>query len=167
MSSHPCPDLEQLFIGLLEGDEAMAAHAAGCEACATLVEAHRQLEKDLVRISDPLPPPNFVHLVMAKVEQAPVPLRQEVWTGAGIFAAALIGVLAVVFNDTQTAGALGAWIASSVLSLRDLFSAAGAGVRAVWVTAGLPVVALASLSFLFVLFGLRRLAPPLPHRVSA
>src|SRR5258706_10475493 len=38
-----------------------------------LLEEHRQLEKDLLRLADPLPPPDFVHQVMQKVAAAPAP----------------------------------------------------------------------------------------------
>src|SRR6478672_7907016 len=38
-----------------------------------LLEEHRQLEKDLLRLADPLPPPDFVHQVMRKVATAPAP----------------------------------------------------------------------------------------------
>src|SRR5687767_11154058 len=38
-----------------------------------LLEEHRQLEKDLLRLADPLPPPDFVNKVMLKVATAPAP----------------------------------------------------------------------------------------------
>ena len=38
---------------------------------AQLLEEHRQLEKDLLRLADPMPPADFVHAVMAKVATAP------------------------------------------------------------------------------------------------
>jgi hypothetical protein len=38
-----------------------------------LLEEHRQLEKDLLRLADPLPPPDFVQAVMKRVASAPAP----------------------------------------------------------------------------------------------
>ena len=59
MSPMTCPELETLFVGIAEGDETVLAHAAECPACSALLEEDRQLEKDLFRIQDPLPPPDF------------------------------------------------------------------------------------------------------------
>ena len=160
MSANTCPDLEQLFVGLSEGDEQMLAHLERCPGCAEIIEEHRQLEKDLLRISDPLPPPDFVHLVMAKVEQAPVPLRREVWTGLAIFGVAVAAMLAFVLGDAATAGAFGTNVAAGLLSLRDGLAASGAGLKAIWTTAALPVTAAASVILVFVLFAFRRLAAP-------
>ena len=49
------PDVKDLEL------EAMLAELAPTEAeRATLLEEHRQLEKDLLRLGDPLPPPDFL-----------------------------------------------------------------------------------------------------------
>ncbi|MBX5484317.1 MAG: hypothetical protein IRZ16_21050 [Myxococcaceae bacterium] len=168
MSTDPCPDLERLFLGLSEGDPEMARHLEGCAACAALVEEHRQLEKDLLRLADPLPPPDFVQKVMARVERVPTPVRREVWSGVAILAAAFAGIAWIVFTDPGTASSLGAWFATALVSWREVLFAAGQGIAAVWSTAALPLVSVASMMFLVVLFGLRRLAVvQSPSRVSA
>ena len=52
-----CPELEALILAQSEHDPDALAHLRHCPACAALVEEHRQLEKDLFRLVDPLPPP--------------------------------------------------------------------------------------------------------------
>lgn len=165
MSTDTCPQLEQLFEGLITGDATVKTHLESCDSCAAIVEEHRQLEKDLLRLADPLPPPDFVHLVMAKVEKAPVPLRRELWTGAAIFLAALIGVATIVVSDAATAGALGTSVAGALLGAREFADAAGHGLRTIWSTAALPVTAFASLLFMFLLLGLRRVVAPNEARI--
>src|SRR2546430_11594113 len=51
-----CPDLEQIFEELAEGKGPALEHARGCPLCAEILEEHRQLEKDLFRLADPMPP---------------------------------------------------------------------------------------------------------------
>lgn len=167
MSAENCPDIERLFIGVDEGDETIFAHVESCPSCAEVLESHRQLEKDLLRLADPLPPADFVHQVMAKVEKAPVPVRREVWTGLGIFAAALAGVIGIVVTDSATAGALGTAVASAIIQLGSVFAALGHGISTIWSTAALPVTAVASFMFMFSLLGLRRMyGGPQEARVS-
>jgi anti-sigma factor RsiW len=167
MSPTTCPDVEALFIGLEEGRPEALQHLRQCPACAAIQEEHRQLEKDLFRVSDPLPPPDFVQQVMAKVEKAPVPVRREVWTGMAILVAALAAA-AVLVLDSGAAGLFGTELAQALLSARSLLVAVPDALRAVWQTAGVLVTAAASVLLVFVLFGLRRLAGgPVEVRVSA
>lgn len=72
-STPQCPDLEVLFIELEAGHGPALEHAEGCPLCAAVLEEHRQLEKDLFRLADPLPPPDLVHQVMARVAASPAP----------------------------------------------------------------------------------------------
>lgn len=168
MSATGCPDLETLFTWLEEGDSRGDEHAAGCEACAAILEEHRQLEKDLLRLSDPLPPPDFVQQVMAKVEAQPVPMRREVWTGVGIFAAALVGIAAVVMQDAAMLGAFGTAVASVLTNLKAVVFAAVHGLGALWSHAALPTTVVASFMLMSVLVAVRRLAMgPKEVRVTA
>jgi anti-sigma factor RsiW len=156
--SPECPDLESLFAGLAENSPEARAHIASCPACAAVVEDHRQLEKDLLRIADPLPPADFLHKVMAKVEAQPVPASRDVWVGAAILFASLLGVLMGLGLDAGSAGKLGASLASGLVTLRTALLGLSQGISALWSTAALPVAAGASLLLLALLFGLRRLA---------
>ena len=67
--------------------EALLAELAPTQAeRTTLLEEHRQLEKDLLRLADPLPPPDFLANVMSRVAVAPArPLsRADVWSAVAI-----------------------------------------------------------------------------------
>ena len=55
------PELNALLAELADSDEARDE----------LIEEHRQLEKDLLRLVDPLPPHDFVQSVMKKVAATP------------------------------------------------------------------------------------------------
>ena len=76
-STPQCPDLEVLFIELEAGHGPALEHAEGCPLCAAVLEEHRQLEKDLFRLADPLPPPDLVHQVMARVAASPRPCARS------------------------------------------------------------------------------------------
>lgn len=108
---------------------------------AALVEAHRQLEKDLLRLSDPPPPPDFVGQVMARVAAAPPRVtRREVGTGVGI----LMGAVALAVSALASGGGLGGLgvsVARLVVGVHDGLVAVGSGLTALWATAALPVVA--------------------------
>ncbi len=55
-----CPELEALVLAQSEHDPDALAHLRSCPDCAAQVEEHRQLEKDLFRLVDPLPPADLV-----------------------------------------------------------------------------------------------------------
>lgn len=168
MTERCCPELETLFQWVEEGSSEGEKHLAECEACAAIIEEHRQLEKDLLRLSDPLPPPDFIQQVMAKVEERPVPVRREIWTGAAIFAAALAGVVAVVGTDAVALGSLGTWIASASTEFKMLFFGTLSGVSTLFSHAMVPITAIASVMLMFVLMGVRRVAAgPKEVRVTA
>ncbi|HZA13258.1 MAG TPA: hypothetical protein VE618_02120 [Myxococcaceae bacterium] len=167
MKPATCPDLEALFIGLDEGRPEALQHAHTCPRCAAIVEDHRQLEKDLFRIADPLPPPDFVQSVMARVQSAPVPVRREVWTGLAILLVSLAAAVVLVV-DSGAMGVFGTELARLLLWTRSFLMAVPDALGAIWQTAGVPVTAAASILLLFVLFGLRRLAGgPVEVKVSA
>ena len=167
MSPSSCPDLESLFLGIEEGRPGALEHAHSCPACAAIIEEHRQLEKDLFRVADPPPPPDFVQKVMARVERAPVPVRREVWTGAAILGASLAAAVALAVSS-GAAGVFGTELAQALLWMHSFAMTAPDALRAVWHTAALPVVLAASVLLVLVLFGLRKTAGgPVEVRVSA
>ena len=133
-------------------------HAVGCERCTAILEEHRQLEKDLFRLADPLPPSDFVHKVMAKVAGAPVAVRNEVRIGLGILAGSLaLCVLTFVLGGGNL-GFFGLKLASVLIEVRELAGAYGTGLAALWKTAAVPLTAAALLALFASLVGLQRLA---------
>jgi len=157
-----CPELETLLVGVAEHDADALAHIKTCPDCAFVAEQHRQLEKDLFRLADPMPPVNFVQSVMARVALEPAPARVELRTGFSILAVTLMGAVLAFVAAHGNLGLLGTRAASSVLAWRNLFFAASEALAAIWSTAALPtVVAMAGLIVVSTL-GVRRLAA---HRV--
>jgi anti-sigma factor RsiW len=157
-----CPELETLLIGAAEHDETALAHLRSCPACAALAEQHRQMEKDLFRLADPLPPVDFVQSVMARVALEPAPVRVELRTGFSILAVTLMGAVLAFVAAHGNLGLLGTRAASAVVAWRNLFFAASEALAAIWSTAALPtVVAMAGLVVVSTL-GVRRLAA---HRI--
>lgn len=158
MSELQCPDLEVLFTELEAGEGPALEHAADCAVCGAVMEEHRLMEKDLYRLSDPLPPPSLVANVMARVAAEPPPLRRELWTGLGILATALLAGFGYLLGSDRALSQLGTALARMVVDGRLLIDALLTGVNALWSTAAGPVAAVLAL-FLFVsLFGLKRFA---------
>lgn len=158
MSDIQCPDIEVLFTELEAGEGPALEHAAECPLCSAMLEEHRLLEKDLFRLSDPLPPPNLVANVMARVAVEPPPLRRELWTGLTILAGALLAGLGYLLANDAALGQLGTALARGVVDGLAFIEALTAGVRALWSTAAGPVATVLSLFLLVSLFGLKRLA---------
>lgn len=157
-SSPECPELEVLFTELEAGEGPSLEHARDCLMCSAILEEHRQLEKDLYRLADPAPPPDFVHRVMARVASEPTPLRRELWTGLSILAASLLVALGVfVSNDAALIGA-GTGLARLLLEGTALFDALGSGANALWHTAVAPLAGLFAVLLFCSLFGIKRLA---------
>ncbi|OJH40242.1 hypothetical protein [Cystobacter ferrugineus] len=153
-----CPELEVLFTELETGAGPALEHARECEVCSAILEEHRQLEKDLYRLADPAPPPDFVHRVMARVAAEPPPLHRELWTGLSILAASLlVGLGVLVSNDAALSGA-GTGLARFLVDGRTFFEGLRSGVNALWNTAAIPVAGLFALLLLSSLFGIKRLA---------
>ena len=157
-----CPELETLLVGVAEHDAEALAHLKTCPDCAFIAEQHRQLEKDLFRIADPMPPVDFVQSVMARVALEPAPARVELRTGFSILAVTLMGAVLAFVATHGNLGLLGTHAARAVVAWRTLFFAASEALAAIWSTAALPtVVAMAGLVVVSTL-GVRRLAA---HRV--
>lgn len=152
-----CPELEVLFAELDAGEGPALDHAAECEACAALMEEHRQLEKDLFRLADPLPPANLVPLVMARVATEPTPVRRELMTGIPILVASLVGGLALLFGSDAALARVGLRVGRVFVDGRVFAEGLGNGLSALWATAALPLVCVTATLFLLSLWGLRRL----------
>jgi hypothetical protein len=152
-----CPDLEQVFIQLAEGQGEALEHARSCQRCSHLIEQHQKLEHALFRLEDPFPPADLLPRVMAKVAATPVPMRREVWTGVAIMTAALVlGVVSLVLSGN--AAWFGVAKASTVLDLTILLSGLGDGLAASWKTAALPTFAVLFAVLALGLLGLKQLA---------
>ncbi|HYO52814.1 hypothetical protein [Archangium sp.] len=157
-TSIECPDLEVLFTELEAGEGPALEHAKHCPLCTAIIEEHRLLEKDLFRLADPLPPPDLVHKVMARVAAEPTPVRHELWTGLSILAVSLMmGLGLLLTNDTALSG-LGKTLARNLVDGTALAEALLSGIHALWSTAAGPLLALLALFALSSVFGLKRLA---------
>lgn len=157
-----CPELEALILAQFDHDPDAAAHLRGCPDCATLVEQHRQMEKDLFRLVDPLPPPDLVARVMTRVAAEPAPVRVEMKTAFSIFAVTLMAAVLTFVANHGNIGLLGVRAASGVITWRHLLLGVSEGLGAIWTTAALPFVAVMAGLLLCSVWGLRRLAA---HRV--
>ncbi|MBI3181377.1 MAG: hypothetical protein HYZ28_04475 [Myxococcales bacterium] len=158
MSEPACPPPEVFFDELAEGRSSALEHAKGCERCAALLEEHRQLEKDLSRLADPLPPPDFVQQVMAKVAAQPAPFKAELLVGLAVIAVAVgLGALAFLAGEGDL-GKAGVAVAQALVLLRELAVAAVAGLGAVWRAAAWPLTIATAGTLLVCLWGLGRLA---------
>jgi hypothetical protein len=153
-----CPELETLALAAAEHDADALAHLRACPSCALLVEQHRQLEKDLFRLVDPLPPPDLVARVMARVAREPAPVRLELKTGLSILAVALMAVTLSFVASHGHIGLLGTRAADMVLTWRNLLFGASEGLRALWTTAAIPLVLTMVGLVVTSVLGLRRVA---------
>lgn len=153
-----CPDLETLFLRAAEGDEEALAHLEACPACAEQMEQHRELERDLFRISDPFPPSTFVHHVMAKIEAAPAPARVELKSALFILLAAITLGVAALLAAPHASAELGTSTASALLTWREILLGISNALGVIWRTAAIPMIAVVSALLLGSLVGLRRLA---------
>lgn len=151
--------------------EALLRELAPTEAeRATLLEEHRQLEKDLLRLADPLPPPDFLAKVMIRVAEAPArPLsRSDVWSAVAIVGVTMtLAAVALVLSGGVTGGGLGLALASVAVALREALVAAGSALHALWTTAALPTVLGLSLVLAGTLAAFRRLIQPAQANLKA
>jgi hypothetical protein len=153
-----CPSSEDLFDAVLAEEGEAFEHSLECEACAMVLEEHRQLEKDLYRLVDPLPPVDLVRNVMARVDAAPAPLRRELSTGLGILAATLALGLGVVARDPQVLAELGLALSSLLVNGHHVLPTFVSALSTTWAAVGVMGVAVCT-SLLFVsLLGLKRLS---------
>jgi anti-sigma factor RsiW len=165
MRNDDCPDLEVLFAQLDEGRGEALEHATGCEHCAAILEEHRQLEKDLFRLADPLPPADFVQKVMAEVALHPSP-RAEIQAGLGIWLVAIAACVVSLIALDVTPGFLGVKLAHALLMFRSFAFALADVVGTVWKVAAMPVTTALAGTLFVSLMMLRRLAQPATVKVS-
>jgi hypothetical protein len=152
-----CPDLEILFQQLVDGEGSALDHAAGCPHCSAMLEEHRQLEKDLYRLADPLPPPDFVHQVMAKVAASPQP-RSELLSGVVVLALASAAMaFCAAASGHLSLGGLGVSFATTVVQADTAFGAFSRVVQVVWSAAAVPLALGITLVLFAALGGMRRL----------
>jgi hypothetical protein len=152
-----CPDLELLFQDLVQGNGPSLEHARSCERCSSVLEEHRQLEKDLYRLADPLPPPNFTSLVMARLAAHQAPIGLNVFLGFGILAVALgLGAFTLISGGAG-ASTLGIFAGSTLLAAKSLWVGAGRVTSILWSTAAIPMTVSLSLVLAICLFALKRL----------
>ncbi len=148
-----------------ELERMLAELAPTPEARAELEEAHRQLEKDLLRLADPLPPADFVGRVMARVEAEPAPSmsRGDLVSGLVVALASAVAAAFAVWSDGAAASVLG----SGLALVRDGGAALGSGLSALWHGAPVPMSAGLSLSFMLSLVLMRRVGQaPAEAKVS-
>lgn len=130
------------------------------EKRAQLLEEHRQLEKDLLRLADPLPPADFLQGVMKKVRAAPAPAVSRGDVG---WALAIMGLTlsAAIFAFSSAGGStdgLGVGFARAMLELRSGLVGFFSAVTSVWRTSALPLVVGLSGTLFVCLVALRNLA---------
>jgi hypothetical protein len=167
MTPTQCPELEVLFTELEAGEGPALEHAATCPLCGAMLEEHRQLEKDLYRLADPLPPPTLVANVMARVATEPTPLRRELWAGVPILLASLAVGLGLLITNDRALSRLGIALASLITDGKALLQGIASGANALWHTAAGPVAALLVLLLLVSLTGLKRLVGTGPNPSQA
>ena len=147
----------------LELDELLKELAPTETERAQLLEEHRQLEKDLLRLADPLPPADFVHQVMAKVAVAPAraPAKGEVILAAAIVAVALAASVFAfgIHNEAGNIGTIGLTFTRLFLQLRDRVLGIGSGLGAIWRTAPLAFTGALSIALAGALLALKRVLP--------
>lgn len=158
MSGDTCPELEVLFAELAEGQGPHLEHAKSCPACSAIVEEHRQMEKDLFRLADPLPPPDFTLQVMAKVRAAPAPVSSELKVGAGILTTTFGLLLALYLARGGGLAGIGAGIAGIVVRARPMMLGLSEAIAIIWRTGAIPVAIGLTLLLTLSLLGLKRLA---------
>ncbi len=155
-----CPELEVLFAAQLDGTDEYAEHVASCPHCAEQLEEHRQLEKDLFRLADPLPPVDLVARVMQRVAAEPLPVRAEVRAGLSILAATLMAAVLSFVATRGPIGLLGASAARAMVSWKTALWSLNHALQVMWTTTAIPLTASLCLLLFLSLVGLRRVATP-------
>jgi hypothetical protein len=134
-----------------------------------LLEAHRQLEKDLLRLADPMPPTDFVQRVMRRVEAAPTRAlsRGEVFTAVGIVTFTMAAAVLALFTIGSGSSGVGLALAELVVRVRDALVAMGSALVAVWSTAALPMAVGLLVTVGLLLVALKRFAGPATAKATS
>jgi hypothetical protein len=152
-----CPDIELLLVEVAEGSGPLLDHARRCENCSAILEEHRQLEKDLFRLADPLPPSDFTQQVMARVAIQPAPIRVNIGVGLAIAATAFgLGLFTLVSSGVGVS-TIGSLAGSAVITAKSLYVGTEKAISLLWATQALPMAISLLLVLLICLFALKRL----------
>ncbi len=152
-----CPDIELLLVEVAEGSGPLFDHARRCEHCSAMLEEHRQLEKDLFRLADPLPPPDFTQQVMARVAAQPAPVRVNVALGLAIAVTAFgLGLFTLVSSGVGVS-TIGSLAGSGVIAAKSFYVGTEKAISLLWATQALPMAVSLLLVLLICLFALKRL----------
>jgi anti-sigma factor RsiW len=154
-----CPELETLLFDQAEGTHEFQEHVAACPGCAALLEEHRQLEKDLFRLADPLPPADLVARVMQRVAAEPLPLRAEMRVGLSILAATVMAAVLSFVATHGPIGLLGASAARAVVSWKTSLFGLNNALQVAWSTTTIPLALSLTCVLFLSLVGLRRVTP--------
>jgi hypothetical protein len=130
------------------------------EARAQLLEEHRQLEKDLLRLADPPPPADFLAGVMKKVRAAPAPAvsRADIGWALGIIGLTLAASVFAFSSAGGSPDGVGVGLARVALDFRSGMVGFFSALASVWRTSGLPLIVGLSGTLFFCLVALRQLA---------
>ncbi len=155
--SKSCPDIELLFAQVADGSGPLVDHARDCEECSALLEGHRQLEKDLFRLADPLPPPEFTRQVMARVAAHHAPMRVNVALGLAILATAFgLGIFTLI-SAGGGVSTIGTMAGASLITAKSLVLGTQKAVSVLWGNAAIPMALSVFFVLLICLFALKRL----------
>lgn len=139
----------------------LAETAATPEAREALIEEHRLLENDLLRLADPLPPPDFLQGVMRRVAAEPVrPVSRRDVSEAAVVIVATVGLATAALLATSDGTTPGLAVTGLFLNARSLLIALGSALSALRTTAALPATVALSLSAWASLALFRRAASP-------
>lgn len=158
MSASTCPELETLFLALEDGEPFALEHLEHCPRCAGILEEHRLLEHELSHVMDPPPPGDFVQLVMAKVAIAPAPARRELAVAGGILGTSIIALIVLLVARLPSLEALSLRAMSRAMNGGRWMETVAEGLQTVWSMLGPQLMVACLLTFVFSLYGLRRLA---------
>jgi predicted anti-sigma-YlaC factor YlaD len=153
-----CPAPQALWEAVQAQHPPALAHLASCPACAALLEEHRQLEKDLLRLVDPLPPADLVPRVLARIAQAPASRWRELRAGASILLTTLGCCALSLLLSAGSIGRMGAMAASSLARAHRVWHGVSHVAQVLWRASPTPLLVALSLLLVVSLAGLKRLA---------
>lgn len=156
MSAHP--SLEELFTALEARQGEALDHARECAECGAVLEEHRQLEKDLFRLADPLPPVTLLAGVMSRVQEMPKPSHlHEVKVGLSILFATVGLAITTFLLGHGNVSSVGSSFASSLVGAHHAALGFSSALATAWHAAAYPVVGSLMVILFVSLVGLRKL----------
>jgi len=152
-----CPDIELLFVEAAEGSGPLLEHATRCKHCSAILEEHRQIEKDLFRLVDPLPPPDFTQQVMARVAAQHAPMRVNIALGLAIAMTAFgLGIFTLISSGVGVS-TVGSLAGSALITAKSFWVGTQKGVSVLWEAQALPMAVSLVIVLLISIFALRHL----------